>query len=832
MDRWKMEFRILSIGVLWIFVGVVSAARMGVINVVKECKETGQFLPNPHKPYSYYHCVHPGVAVDMKCPGGTAYCEEEPPCGCMAYKIYTHNTISKNEQDKNIPFEPIFRKYTVDTIDVDDNTPTKPGIQEERRDIVYTGFPILSPRKVNDKIKVQVFEKDRKATYFEPGKNSIVDNKDDGALNVRLQSSDTNGYPFPHEKPHPIVVEPNAKGAVVEQSNGFIEDREDPVNIYSRPLNEQGRGRMMPAPIPSNGCPNDPFMKTENVHKPLGVSKPYTTLRECQENCISMSSCIGIDYNKLPNVPNDDRCFFLFANSSVFSTVLNRCCDHYHRTTCKREQTTTESNAIDNFGGFGAGRQRTTTSGPFSPFTTAATITNGPFSVRPPFQARTTTLDSNSAFGSSITRQPGERSSTSNPVPNNDETTIPDSGCPYIFQKFENKAHPFGINISSTNEEGGSEACKRWCLVRPYCVGVDFDLNTNTCYYHRLVEDVLVKDSIGVMHFRKGHCSPPLRCWEMEASITDLSMTTVTDPSTRQIQCQTMCFVEENVIERVIRRGCLDPSIDSAVGCTVMPEDPSSIKCFCDTDRCNGLSVLALSSQLLHLPLNGDMSDHSGTDLHGAATPGYEEPTFTCFDKIVNCSAYFNGRSCISIPQLSQQQWGVVSANGSVSGQASFAIWFKRFPVSPGNQIRGIFGNSVDSAPPSWRIQGSESARFIEAGVSTIYGQTNDPLGDYAHIEAKANDWHLVVMTYDDHTDLSVTPPRLPTLKLFLDGVEQDGNSRRDNGTILVLDQYVGVGCVQLNNFTGFIDEVRIFNTPLRQEDIAGLLSMKDTKNI
>ena len=54
------------------------------------------------------------------------------------------------------------------------------------------------------------------------------------------------------------------------------------------------------------------------------------------------------------------------------------------------------------------------------------------------------------------------------------------------------------------------------------------------------------------------------------------------------------------------------------------------------------MSYVSLTTgQLLYLPLDGDLTDHSGIGHDGVVPSGMAAPTFTCLDKAVNCSAVF-----------------------------------------------------------------------------------------------------------------------------------------------------------------------------------------------
>ena len=56
----------------------------------------------------------------------------------------------------------------------------------------------------------------------------------------------------------------------------------------------------------------------------------------------------------------------------------------------------------------------------------------------------------------------------------------------------------------------------------------------------------------------------------------------------------------------------------------------------------------------MYLPLDGDFRDKSGIGRDGTSVQGKNVPEFSCLDKVVNCSAIFDGNSCIAVSGLSQ----------------------------------------------------------------------------------------------------------------------------------------------------------------------------------
>jgi len=81
------------------------------------------------------------------------------------------------------------------------------------------------------------------------------------------------------------------------------------------------------------------------------------------------------------------------------------------------------------------------------------------------------------------------------------------AGCPFTFKKSAGRSHPFGKNVTYGSINNTPEKCKRWCLVRSYCLGVDFAVTTSTCYFLREINDALLVSAPTVDHFEKTRCA-------------------------------------------------------------------------------------------------------------------------------------------------------------------------------------------------------------------------------------------------------------------------------------------------------------------------------------
>ena len=82
-----------------------------------------------------------------------------------------------------------------------------------------------------------------------------------------------------------------------------------------------------------------------------------------------------------------------------------------------------------------------------------------------------------------------------------------DAGCPFTFKKTVGRSHPFGKNVTYRTINNTPEKCKHWCLVRSYCLGVDFSVVMSTCYFLREINDALLVAAPTVNHYEKTRCA-------------------------------------------------------------------------------------------------------------------------------------------------------------------------------------------------------------------------------------------------------------------------------------------------------------------------------------
>lgn len=541
--------------------------------------------------------------------------------------------------------------------------------------------------------------------------------------------------------------------------------------------------------LPSNGCP-DPFLKYEGFHRFGGTSVKATNVGDCQLKCLQDDNCIGLDWE-------NDACYILPKSAEKFALQRRDGVDHYMRTFCSAA-TTAKPDVPADAGALDIGNDDEAKQGVV--FTTTASPGGG---------------------GSQF---------TTTAAPNSTCVTdsIPDTGCPYNLLKYPLMSHPFGTNLTSGTENDSEEKCKFFCTTRTWCKGVDWDFSSNTCYGFQETQTSLLTSSTTVNHFEKTTCGRPLSCWDISGPGTDDAMVAIRNASFPQTQCVGLCFLRETISGTpTIERGCLSVAAGAtppALGCVIDSSSLLTVTCYCDTDRCNGLSLEAFSSLILYLPMNGDLLDHSGNNRYGVVANGYSAPTFSCLDRWANCSALFTGAQCVEVRQLTQSVWGPTDEFGNVAAQFSYAVAFKR--LQDGSTVKeGILGNSNDPAiEPSFELLGrSEDETRVRAGIQSIENPTG--LDDFKASRATVNAWHSAVLTYDGRDVLALD---LPATRFYVDTDRQSGNEQADMGEVQIRDQPVTIGCVQKNNFTGFIDEVRLFNSVLQPNDVEALQIMQD----
>jgi hypothetical protein len=595
----------------------------------------------------------------------------------------------------------------------------------------------------------------------------------------------------------------------------------------------------------SRGCP-DPFLLYANYHRHGGIEQPdFPTLALCQRECFIDTGCIGLDWEA-----ESKTCYLHYKEAQQYSLSIKEGIDHYMRTKCKgtsfgvtpgtndieptedvenlpshynpdkdsNSDSSFDRQEIDQFlnalGGNSnvGGRQAVTQT------SAASTVSPTASTPGPPTVA------------SAIAPTPG--AGTLNGA------TIPDAGCPDPFQAFVGKRQHAGWNITTGDLYNTPEKCKFYCLLyNGYCAGVDFDTNTNTCYRHTELKVELQQDgATGVTHYQRLTCGRQLACYSITGSASDQNLQAIIDPNTPKIACRGYCTTMLQLSTTgagVLTRGCATDAELLALGLPdtntriwVSPTSPQLIVVSCATGLCNGLSIPAATSLMAHLSFDGNSEDQSGMKRHGFTQFGAQDLQYTTLSSLLNGSAVFTGDNCIEIPSLSNYALGTQANDGTPIPQMTIHFAFNRFD---GTNAQGLAGNSNDAnIEPSVAIYSVDGYNNIyRAGVSTL--QNPGKVDDY-QVQADPNVWNHFTMTYDGRDLILLNKPELI---VYLNGVPLTGmgNAKDDIGDIQVRADPFYIGCIpglSIDNFSGMIDEFRIFSSALSHYDVEALNLMTE----
>ena len=146
-----------------------------------------------------------------------------------------------------------------------------------------------------------------------------------------------------------------------------------------------------------------------------------------------------------------------------------------------------------------------------------------------------------------------------------------------------------------------------------------------------------------------------------------------------------------------------------------------------------------------------------------------------------------------------------ISGNGARTVEAWVRTTADCVPTSGGRQqVIADWGTFVTGGRSTFCLLWGNSVRF-EAGGNGLSGST--AVNDGA--------WHHVAMTYD--------PLATNSVKLYIDGqLETEGNLTVAVNTVQGTNMQVGMRIDGVNNFTGDIDEVRVWNIARTAAEISG----------
>lgn len=201
-----------------------------------------------------------------------------------------------------------------------------------------------------------------------------------------------------------------------------------------------------------------------------------------------------------------------------------------------------------------------------------------------------------------------------------------------------------------------------------------------------------------------------------------------------------------------------------------------------------------------YYPLDGDAQDHSGQEHHGTpfgVTWGADA------SKTPARAAHFNGEAGISIPEFPESE----------SRQHSLVLWMRSWQTNEGKLL--IKDRSVgdrDSPGRQWLL-GIDN-RVAKGGVWTLpEGGTNRLCSVLGIMKTGPGYWTHIVQTWDGLR-----------LELWIDGERVDSTTAV--GALASGDSPVRIGWDQYYFFKGDIDEVRIYDRALSDDEVRGVFRL------
>ena len=207
-----------------------------------------------------------------------------------------------------------------------------------------------------------------------------------------------------------------------------------------------------------------------------------------------------------------------------------------------------------------------------------------------------------------------------------------------------------------------------------------------------------------------------------------------------------------------------------------------------------------------YYPLDGDAQDHSGRGHHGTL---FGVSWAADASKKPSRAAHFNGEAGISIPEFPESEtnafstvlWVLAQPNnhGKIATQGKLLI-----------KDRGV--GDRDSPGRQWTLALDHSVVKSEVWVHSE-GGPNIFSSQYIPIDYSGNTWIHLVQTWDGRR-----------LELWIDGERRDSTSAV--GALALGDSPVRIGWDQYYFFQGDIDEVRIYDRALSDDEVRGLFRL------
>ncbi|CAH1790132.1 unnamed protein product [Owenia fusiformis] len=555
--------------------------------------------------------------------------------------------------------------------------------------------------------------------------------------------------------------------------------------------------------IPDTGCPFA-LQKTTSANRFGGsLVASATTEEACKLYCLITPSCQAVDFDTLLN-----QCY---QHTTTGTASSNACCNHYAKTSCLS----------------------TTTAAPTT--TTAATTSMSTSTATTTATTASTTAATTATTTAATTATTATVTATTATVATTATTTVPSvfavtapadltglcQTMGITFQKYENSRQASGFFVALFDTEN---ECIAFCSTNTSCVAVDYTAADKSCFYFTSTNSTSTSPVVGVNHWKKVNCSGlnELTCYEHAVSdMTDSTnfecIRNSSSAYSNTSVCTGMCYSQFDAVANTtiasmlgVTRGCIErPStINFDKGCVMT--NSTSLICYCDTDRCNGLSISAITTCAGYYPFDGNSLDHSGNARNGLDT----NMDYSCLDAANNCSAQFSGDSYIEIPGFTNIMFGEVT-NTSVNHRFSIAFWYKRTNAT--GESEGLINNGPDGTY-TFNIE-SLGQNSNESLISADFAPINDTSLQFMNSSAyPINVWYHVALVYDG----SLTTG---TMRLYVDGVL----NMQINTTMGILRTGVYPVCIGKQRgafpnlrgsfFHGLIDELWFFNSALTNKE-------------
>jgi hypothetical protein len=213
-------------------------------------------------------------------------------------------------------------------------------------------------------------------------------------------------------------------------------------------------------------------------------------------------------------------------------------------------------------------------------------------------------------------------------------------------------------------------------------------------------------------------------------------------------------------------------------------------------------------------PFNGNANDESGNGNHGMVIgASLESDRFS----VINSSySFLNPNSKISVPSISSDSISSISISG----------WFKKSLAGIDAAIFAM-SNGCDGADGLRLFIGNDNFLYWQVEITSCIG-----FGVFSNfINYADNNWHFFVATYNKTNPTYVTTD----FSLWIDGINVGiSNSNSTQGinspiTNNLFSTTIGNNNLSNNQFTGYLDDIAIYNRALTQEEITALYTATPT---